>query len=421
MKLELIAVVVMSLIWPAAIGWADEATPSAALTLEECYQLALKRSEEIAIHQELIKETEGRFAQALSAILPRASFALSEKRQDGSGGSSFTLKEIPERKFVFTQPLFAGFKEFAAMAASRAERRQRRFEKTKAELILMVDVSNAFYFLQQQRKDRQAMETIRETLHGRLQELADREQLGRSRASERASAQAQLRRVEAQIEQAKSDEATAEHLLAFLTGLPFVGGLQDPQEGGPALERVEAYLAKVDRRPDVNATEQAWRVAQKQVAVARATLFPTVDAEANYYTKRVGVTQDIDWDATVTVDVPIFQGGQALGATKEASAKAREAKLRYDETQRAAELDIRDAHTKAGAALGRLAALEQALEAAEDSYRLQVEDYRHSLVNNLEVLQALQALEDARRDRIAAYYDAKRFYWALQASVGERL
>ena len=95
---------------------AEDATP---LTLSDCYALALKRSEEIAIRGELIRETEGRFLQALSTALPRASFELSEKRQDGSGGSAFTLKEVPERRFVFSQPLFSGFKEFAAVRGSR--------------------------------------------------------------------------------------------------------------------------------------------------------------------------------------------------------------------------------------------------------------------------------------------------------------
>ena len=80
-----------------------------------------------------------------------------------------------------------------------------------------------------------------------------------------------------------------------------------------------------------------------------------------------------------------------------------------------------DAYVKAATALLRVHMLEQALQAAEESYRLQVEDYRFNLVSNLDVLQELEALEGARRDRIAAYYEARRFYWVLQAAIGERL
>ncbi len=104
-------------------------------------------------------------------MLPRASFALSEKRQNGTGGSAFTLKEVPERKFVFTQPLFLGFKEFAAMAGTRAERRQRVAEKSRAEHLLLVDVADAVHLLLQQRQDLSALETIRTALETSLKLL----------------------------------------------------------------------------------------------------------------------------------------------------------------------------------------------------------------------------------------------------------
>ncbi len=142
------AILILSL--AACPATAAERVPTSAetaLTLPECYQLALKRSETIAINQELIKETEGRFRQALSTALPHVSFESTDKRQDGTGNSAFTLRNVPERKFTFTQPLFSGFKEFAAMAGSRAEHRQRIDEKVRAEQLLFTDVSDAFYLL----------------------------------------------------------------------------------------------------------------------------------------------------------------------------------------------------------------------------------------------------------------------------------
>ena len=113
------------------------------LTLADCYQMALKQSEEVAIHAEAIHEAEGRFKQSLSGILPHVSFYSSDKRQDGNGGSAFTLKHVPERKFTFSQPLFSGFKEFSAMRGAKAEKHQREQLKARAEQLLLVDVSDA--------------------------------------------------------------------------------------------------------------------------------------------------------------------------------------------------------------------------------------------------------------------------------------
>ncbi|MBI3087902.1 MAG: TolC family protein [Candidatus Omnitrophica bacterium] len=390
----------------------------AALTLHDCFQLALKRSEEIAIHQELIKETEGRFLQALSGALPRASFNSSNKRQDAAGDSPFRLRDVPERKFTFSQPLFSGFKEFAAMAGSRAERRQRIQEKVRAEQLLFVDVSDAFYSLLEHREDGAALTTIREALVERLRELKGREELGRSRPSETASAEARLRRIEAEMEQVRSEELVTRQLLEFLTGLSPLRPLAGAELRLP-LEPEGYYLAKTADRADVRAAEEAWRVESKEVAVARAAVWPTVSADGNYYTKRVGVSEQVEWDATLTVDVPIFQGGQAVGAIEEASSEARQARLRFEQTSRQALLDIRDAYAQMQAALARRDALEQALAAADRNYLLQIEDYRLNLVSNLDVLQTLQDLQDARRDFLHAQHEAKRQYWRLRAAAGD--
>ena len=407
-------------LWNAVpVARADEEV--VPLTLVGAYRLALKRSETIAIHAELIKETEGRFLQALSGALPRASFQWNERRQDGSGGSAFTLKEIPERKFVFTQPLFSGFKEFAAIAGSRAERRQRLAERSRAEQLLLVDVSDAFYLLREQREDLNALETTHAALLERIDELNEREQLGRSRRSEVASAEAQLRSVEADLELVRSQETTSRQLLEFLTGRSPIGSIVDPDSSLPSLESEETYVVKAKIRPDVRAAEEAWRVAEKELTIAQAKFWPTVSLESNYYTKRIGVSSGVDWDVLLKTDVPLFQGGQAVGTAKESASRARQAKLRFEETQRRAELEARDAYVDLQGALARTAALAKAYDATDESYRLQVEDYRLSLVNNLDVLQALQLLQDARRNFIHSQHDTKRLYWRLKASVGETL
>ena len=392
-----------------------------ALTLAECFELALRRSEEIAIKQEILRENEGRFLQALSGALPRASFELSEKRQDGSGGSAFTLKDIPERKFVFSQPLFSGFKEFAAMAGARAERRQRTHERSRAEQLLFIDVSDAFYFLLEHQEDARALEAIRAALSERIDDLNAREQLGRSRPSEVASAESRLRQVEADIESARSDETVARQLLEFLTGLAPIDAVADPDPSVALLSGEAEYVGKAGQRSDVQAAHEAWRVAGKEVAIARAGFWPDVSVEGNYYTKRAGVAQDIDWDVLLKVDVPIFQGGETAGAVKQAKSRERQAKLRFEQTQREAALNIREMYAKLQGAVERTAALERALKAAEENARLQSEDYRLNLVSNLEVLEALELLQNARREVIHSRYETKRLDTQLHVAIGETL
>jgi len=396
---------------------AVSAADAPPFTLVECYHLALKRSETIAIQQEAIHEAEGRFMQAFSGVLPRASFSLSERRQNGSGS---VADRVPERKFVFSQPLFSGFKEFAAMTGTRAERRQRQHEKARAEQLLLVDVADAFYLLREQREDLGTLELTRSILLGRLEELEGRERLGRSRPSEVASASAQLRRIEADIERARGLETSARQLLEFLTGVDHIDAVADDAPL-PVLDPEGTYLSAVASRPDVRAAEEAARVAGAQVRIAKGDFWPNVDLESNYYTERAGVSADVDWDVLLSVDVPLFQGGQTAGTVRETKAQARAAELAMERTRRGALLDIRDAYAQLRTALERHAALAKAFAAAEENYRFQAEDYRRSLVNNLDVLDALQKLQDARREVLGAEYAAKRLYWQLKTATGEAL
>ena len=395
------------------------------LTFSDCYELALKQSETIAIDAEVIKETEAHFLEAMGTLMPHVSFLSTdtqeEKKTSGGGGGglqSLTPSKSSTRQFVFTQTLFSGFKEFAAIAGSRSERGQRENEKKHAEELLLVDVSGAFYLVMEERDDITTLQRIKAILMSRIRDLRQRESLGRSRTSEVVNAKAQLFAVEAEIELVKSQESVARDLLEFLVGKT-VGELSDSSDRFPALNGKDYYVSKADHRFDVNATRYAWELAEKNIIIATSGFLPSVNAQANYYTQRTGFDKDINWDAMLTVDVPVFEGTETLGQVKAAMAQAREAELTYMRTKRLARQEIRDSFTQFKNSVSQYRALKKALNAAEANYYLQKQDYQYSLVNNLDVLQAIQTMQDTRRNFIHTLYQTKRLYWRLLASVDE--
>ncbi len=394
-------------------------TPIDNLALEDCYASALDYSQTIAIHKERLSEIQGRFLQAFGSALPRASFELTEKRQDGSGTSSFNLREVPEYKLALNQPLFTGFKEFAALEGVKNQRLGQSAERSRAEQLLFRNVADAFYLLIEQREDLKILDAIRNTLVERIEELKERQRLGRSRPSELIAAQAHLRRIDAEYQRLLSQEWVALHLMEFLTGRSPIGSLKELPLPLTALSDESTYLANVSQRADIQAQEAAWHVAEQEIKIAQSGFWPHVSLEGSYYTRRAGVSSGIDWDTILKVNVPIFQGGQVRGAVREASARARQAKRQLEQLKREATLDIRDAYASWKAGVLKTEALAQVMEAAEANYQFQVEEYRLNLVNNLEVLQTLQALQDARREYLHTQYETKRLFWNLQIAAGD--
>lgn len=395
------------------------------LTLADCYRLALKQSETIAIDAEFIKITEAHFLQALSIVLPNVSFISSDIQQGSAGvtadvGSAISSKKDSQRQFNVTQTLFNGFKAFAAIKGVKFERNQRINEKIRAEQLLLVDVANAFYLLNEKREDLKALQKIRLALRNRITELRKRESLGRSRPSEVVNAKAQLYSVEAEIELGKSQEILARELLEFLVG-GAVYSITDTLDVHTSLEPESYYVLKADARPDVKSTKFAWELAKKQIQIVNSDFLPNASLDANYYTQRTSLSKGVDWDATLTINVPIFDGGLTIGRSNEAISTARQQELTYRRTRRQAPYDIRSAYISLKTALTVYRSLEKEYKTAKLNYHLQKKDYEFSLVNNLDVLAAIQTLQNSQRDFIHALYEAKRRYWALKVAVGESI
>ena len=188
---------------------------------------------------------------------------------------------------------------------------------------------------------------------------------------------------------------------------------------GSAPRSIHSYLGEVEKRPDVLASYEAWQTAKHEVTVARAGYWPTVSLDSNQYTKRVGNAADVNWDTLLTVDVPLFQGGQIQGEVKESKAKEKEAELSYQQLKRQASLDVQNTYTQLNFGLRRRDAFQKALEANEKNYQLQQEDYRVNLVNNLDVLRALEEFQDTQRDFVAVENEVKRLYWKFKVSLGK--
>lgn len=392
------------------------------LTLSDCYKLALVQSEKIAIDADQIKIAEAHFLTALGTITPHVSF-LSQDYQEKklSGGSNDLTLNIPkssQRQFNLTQTLFDGFKTIAAVRQSRYEKTQYINEKTRGEQLLLLDVANSFYLLIEKREDIKALEKTRTALDERVKELITRARLGKSRPSEIVYAKAQLYSVEASIEDAQNQEVIVRQLLEFLIGWP-VGELADTYEFPSSVKDEDYYVAKASGRPDVAATEYAWHAARENVRVVDSDFLPNVEINANYYTQRTGFNKGIDWDLTMAITVPIFEGTDVLGRSKEANLLADQSWQTFHLTRRRAPYAIEEVYSTLTTAMSVRNALRKAYSTAKYNYYLQKKDYRRRLVTNLDVLAAIQTLDDSERSYIHALYEAKRQYWNLRVAVGQ--
>ena len=394
------------------------------LELKDAFQKALKRSETVALSAEEMALAQARFYRAFDYFLPKVHFEASQMWQDATGDagasadvSNAQRRTVPESKFVFSQPLFSGFRELAALQSSGADKKRQWYAWKRAKEILFMNVMESFYTVLAAEKDAEVLTSTHELLAQRLKELEERVSLGKSRDSEMKTSFADLKLIESDLVDSRRQVAAAKNLLEFYLGEPLDDrALQEAEEEEFPAEGSAAEQAM--KRFDVMSDEAAYRVAEKKIMLANGDLFPTIRLDGDYYTRRVGFQSGNDWDVTLTLDVPIFEIGDTLGDIKEAHANSEKARLQYSQTQRLAQLDIRNAVEELEALRVSEKALHDADRASTENYVSLSEEYRTNRANNLEVLDSLRRYQEVQRRYRAAYYAARKGYWKWRVAIG---
>ena len=413
------------------IGSADIGTTSAAekpstdaLTLEQYFAAAMRRSEVVATQTELIHQAEEHYSQSSGSLLPTVSGVASYTWQDPIPAGELATSNSPNRqhlaKITATQPLFRGFREFAGVRQSKALLGAQNEDYQNARVQLFKDVAQNFYNVLTIEQDLKNLDDqIKQNLT-REKELNDRVRIGRSRIGEVLSVQTAISTLRAQIEQLQGQLKTAREVLAFLSGLDAATPLRDSDEPGAVLEPLESYLAQVDMRPDVKASRARTTAAQENVSVTRGAHLPSLDLNANRYLERTGSLQDSTWDVQLVLSIPIYSGGVFQSRVREADSQRTQAELGASQIRRQAEQEIRSVYQSVGFDRAQLSALETATDAARKNYEAQLRDYRLGLVTNLDVLQALTTYQENLRALDRARYATKLDYIRLQAAAMRR-
>jgi outer membrane protein len=396
-------------------------SPEVALTLDDYFAQALQQSEVVASQSQLIVQAEEQYRQANAALYPTVSGAASYLWQD-SGALNQAANPVRQSfaRLTATQPLFRGFREFAALRQTKALAGAQDDDYRQARVQLFKDVAQNFYDVLSFEQDLKNLTEQIEQYQQREQELQARVRIGRSRIGEVLTVQATISTLRAQVEQTRTQLSTTRDVFAFLSGLPRSTPLRDTELLPAELTSLDGYLARVAVRPDVRAAQQRQTAAQENITVARGAFLPSIDLNANRYLERTGSLENVDWDVQLALTVPLYTGGSLQSQVRAAQSQSTQADLATTRARRLADQEIRSFYQTVVLDRERLDALEKATEAAQRNYETQRRDYRIGLVTNLDVLQALSTYLDNQQSLDRVRYNVKLNYLRLQAAAVQR-
>lgn len=391
-------------------------------SLEDCFKSALKRSEIVATQGELIQQAEEKIVQAKAAMLPTLNAVASYLRQTDTSSSAISSTSPASQntiKVTLDQPLFRGFREFAALRQQKLSRESQKIAREQAELQLYKDVTQAFYAVIANEKDFLNLEEEITVNQKRLKELKEFERVGRSRVTDVLSTETNIATLEAQEEALWGQIEVSRQAFAFQTGLDPAVPLQDSVDVTPEhVPALRELLEKLEHRPDVETAKQTLAAAEEGIPIAKGGHLPTVDLLGDYYFVRPGTLSNVNWDIQLALSVPLFAGGAIDSQIRQASSIVKQSELALSQIRRQAEEEIRTVHGQVISDLDQIKKYDRAYQLAKQTYQQELKDYRLGTVTNIEVLQILTSTQETHRLLDRSKFTTKSDWIHLQLATG---
>jgi len=183
---------------------------------------------------------------------------------------------------------------------------------------------------------------------------------------------------------------------------------------------IEEALARAYRdRPDYLAAQERVRAAESARRSAGAEYLPTVRLTADYGTIGLEVGNALPtFSVAGAVDVPIFRGGRTQARVGEADAELRSRRAEAEDMRAAIYIDVRSAFLDLRAGEAELAAATRGRELADLQLTQSRDRFTAGVADNVEVIQAQEAVARAAEQFIAAQYQFSVAKALLARSLG---
>jgi len=237
----------------------------------------------------------------------------------------------------------------------------------------------------------------------------DQQTAGVSPAIDTLRAQVEFQSREQQLIAARNSYAKQKLLLARTIGLPpgqeFNLTDKAPYEPLTPMSIEQAMQRAYTQRPDYLAAVQQVRSAQLFRRAATAEHLPNLSLAGDYGAAGVNIGNSHGvFDIGATLSIPIFAGGRAHADELQAEATLRQSKQQLDSLRAQIDYDVRAALLDLASAADQVEVARQSLDLANQTLDQARDRFTAGVTDNLEVVQAQEAVATANENYIASLY-----------------
>ena len=400
------------------------------LTLADALNLAMERNPQVLMARARMDALAGKIREVRAQALPSVDLNGSALRwRDPSflNASSFdkipqefrdALVVVPSNLFDYnisvSQPLYTSGKVGTALRLASLESKGSGVDREQVEQQVRLQVIRAFYGLL---LTQQQLKVAQETVHQREKHL----EMARTRFAGGVATQVDVLRSQVSVANARPELIRAENSVrqarAVLNNL-LVRPIDFPTQAVGQLaftpqlkmDLQEVVQQASDHRPEVVRARINEREAADQQKLASAESRLRVDFNGQYgissrLTSNLFNHEFSRYLFTVSVGLPLFDGGRRSGLVRQAIANRRIAELTRVEAENNVRLEAQTALDEMERAEKTVEAAQLSVHEAERVLNMMQDNYKYGAATTLDVLDAQTALTTARGTLLQGLYD----------------
>jgi outer membrane protein TolC len=391
------------------------------LSVDDAIDRGLKYNLGIVLSGQVSAQAKAARLKALSNVLPHIDGSLREsaiKVNLEAEGFSSNLLGVPippslrytnsDARVSMTEDLL-DYHEIENIRAATATVRAAGFTFDSARETVTLAVAASYLLVIAAESQVEAAAAELKTADALLTLAQDRETAGLNPNIDtlRARVESQVRRQN--LIEANNNLAKQRITLLRVVGLPvhqpFRLSSRVPYKPLPKVAEEEALQRAFAMRPDLLAAEQQVKAAELQKKSAQAQRLPTIGVSGDYGV--LGTHPDNafpTWTVNAGLKVPIFQGGKIEADIRQADAVLAQRKAQRDDLKGRIEQDVADAFLDVAAAGEQVEVATATLDYAQQTLTQSHDRFSAGVTNNIEVIQAQEALANANQQYIGSLY-----------------
>jgi outer membrane protein TolC len=404
------------------------------LSFKDALDRGLRNNLGVLLQSDSTLMARGERWKELSELLPHVNAAVSESAEQidlAALGFRFNFPGIPnvigpigvfQAGAYLTQSLFDYHAIERKRGASYNEKGTQYALKNARELVVLA-VGNAYLVTLSQAARVETAQADVQTAQALYDKAADQQKAGVIPAIDSLRAHVELQSRQQQLIVARNDYAKQKLTLGRVIGLPlgqeFSLTTAAPYEPLATLPLEEDLQRAYASRPDYLAVAQQVRSAEQFRRAATAEHYPSLDLAGNYGVAgiRPGSSHGV-FEVGATLNIPIFEGGKTHSDVLEAEASLRQSRQQLENLRGQIDYEVRSARLDLNAAADQVEVARSSVDLASQTLQQAQDRFAAGVTDNLEVVQAQEALASANESYISSLYAHNIAKISLAKAIG---